>query len=50
MDVQSWLASLRSQLSRWHRDLMWKAVSACLLGAVASGVAAWSTTALAAPT
>jgi hypothetical protein len=50
MDVQSWLASLRPQLSRWHRDLMWLASSACLLGAAASGVAAWSMTALAAST
>jgi hypothetical protein len=50
VDVQSWLASLRPQLSRWCRDPTWPAVSAYLLGAAASGVAAWSTTALAAST
>jgi hypothetical protein len=50
MDVQSWLASLRPQLNHWRWDLTWSAVSAYLLGTAASCVAAWSTTALAAPT
>jgi hypothetical protein len=50
MDVQSWLASLRPLPWRWHRDLTWPAISASLLGAAASGVAAWSTTALSVPT
>jgi hypothetical protein len=50
MDVQSWLASLRPQPWRWHRDLSWSAISASLLGAAASGIAARSTTALSAPT
>jgi hypothetical protein len=45
MDVQSRLASLRPQPWRWHRGLAWPASSASLLGAAASGVAAWSTTA-----
>jgi hypothetical protein len=50
MGVQSWLASLRPQPWRWHRDLAWLAISASLLGTAALGVAAWSTTALFAPT
>jgi hypothetical protein len=50
MDVQSWLASLSPQLSHWCQDLTWPAVPACLLGAAAPGVTAWSTTTLAAPT
>jgi hypothetical protein len=50
MDVQSWLASLRAQPWRWHRGLTWPAISASLLGAAASSVAARSTTALSTPT
>jgi hypothetical protein len=49
MDVQGRLASLRLQPWRWRRDLAWAASSAGLLGAVASGVVAQSTTALSAP-
>jgi hypothetical protein len=49
MDVQSRLASLRPQPWCWRRELVWLAISADLLDAVASGVAARSMTALSAP-
>jgi hypothetical protein len=50
MDVQSWLASLRPQPWRWHRDLTWPAIPTSLLVAAASGVASRRMTALSAPT
>jgi hypothetical protein len=49
MDVQSRLGSLRPQPWHWHQDLTRPAIFASLLGAVASGVAAQSTTTLSAP-
>jgi hypothetical protein len=49
MDVEGRLASLR--LQPWHRrrDLAWPASSTGLLDAAALGIAAWSMTALYAP-